>query len=84
MYVCVAVTCVLVAWWGLREKSRAIVNYAIAAFALTVLWFYFSSLMDKFGRSLGLIGLGFIFLAGGWALEKLRRQLIGKMREVTP
>jgi hypothetical protein len=58
------------------------VNYAIATFALTVLWFYFSSLMDKLGRSLGLIGLGIVFLAGGWSLEKLRRRLIGKMHEV--
>jgi hypothetical protein len=33
--------------------------------------------MDKLGRSLGLIGLGLLFLAGGWQLERLRRRLNG-------
>jgi uncharacterized membrane protein len=79
MYVLVAVTAVVLAWWGLRQRSRAIVNYAVVAFGLTILWFYFSSLMDKFGRSLGLIGLGILFLAGGWALERLRRRLVADM-----
>jgi hypothetical protein len=31
------------------------------------------------GRSLGLIGLGILFLAGGWALEKMRRGLLAGM-----
>jgi hypothetical protein len=31
------------------------------------------------GRALGLIGLGILFLAGGWALEKMRSRLIGHM-----
>jgi hypothetical protein len=31
------------------------------------------------GRSLGLIGLGVLFLAGGWALERMRRKLINHM-----
>jgi hypothetical protein len=35
--------------------------------------------MDKFGRSLGLIGLGILFLAGGAVLERLRRKLIADM-----
>jgi hypothetical protein len=43
------------------------------------MWFYFSDIFDKVGRSLGLIGLGVLFLAGGWALEKMRRRLIGGM-----
>jgi len=79
MYALVAATAIVVAWWGLRQKSRAVVNYAVVAFGLTVLWFYFSSLMDKFGRSLGLIGLGILFLAGGAVLERLRRKLIADM-----
>ncbi len=33
-------------------------------------WFYFSDIFDKVGRSLGLIGLGVLFLAGGWALKR--------------
>jgi hypothetical protein len=35
--------------------------------------------MDKLDRSLGLIGLGILFLAGGWALEKWRRKLVAGM-----
>ena len=30
-------------------------------------------------RSLGLIGLGVLFLAGGWALEKMRRRILAHM-----
>jgi hypothetical protein len=47
-----------------------------------VMWFYFSSIMDKLGRSLGLIMLGVLFLAGGWLLEKMRRKLVGSIPEV--
>ena len=50
------------------------------AFALTVAWFYFSSLMDKLGRSLGLIGLGILFLLGGWLLERFRRKLMAQVQ----
>jgi hypothetical protein len=37
--------------------------------------------MDKLGRSLGLIGLGILFIAGGWALEKARRNLVTGMKK---
>jgi uncharacterized membrane protein len=82
MYAVVAATCVFLAWWGVRESSKAIVNYGIATFALTVMWFYFSSIMDKLGRSLGLIVLGVLFLAGGWMLEITRRRLVASISEV--
>ncbi len=82
MYALVAAVCVFLAWWGVREGSKAIVNYGIAAFALTVMWFYFSDIMGKLDRSLGLIVLGVLFLAGGWALEKTRRRLVGHIAEV--
>jgi uncharacterized membrane protein len=75
-YVVVAATAMVLVWWGVRERSRAVVNYGIAAFGGTVAWFYFSSLMDRLGRSLGLIGLGILFLLGGWLLERLRRRLM--------
>jgi uncharacterized membrane protein len=81
-YVLVAATAFFLAWWGVREGSKALINYGIAAFALTVMWFYFSSIMDKLGRSLGLIMLGVLFLAGGWLLEKMRRKLVGSIPEV--
>jgi uncharacterized membrane protein len=80
-YAVVAATAVFLAWWGVKERSKALVNYGIAAFALTVAWFYFSSVMEKLGRSLGLIALGVLFLAGGWMLEKMRRRLIESMRD---
>jgi len=56
-----------------------LVNLGILGFAIAVGWFYFSDIMDKLDRSLGLIGLGILFLAGGWALEKWRRRLVGGM-----
>ena len=62
--------------WGVRVASRSLVNLGIVAFAVSVGWFYFSDIFDKIGRSLGLIGLGILFLAGGWLLEMTRRRLI--------
>jgi hypothetical protein len=44
-------------------------------------WFFFSSIFDKVGRSLGLIAMGILFLAGGWGLEKMRRRLIASLTE---
>lgn len=81
-YALVAAAAFFLAWWGAREGSKALVNYGIAAFALTVMWFYFSSVMDKLGRSLGLMMLGVLFLAGGWLLEKMRKKLVGSIPEV--
>jgi uncharacterized membrane protein len=75
----VAAFAISIIWWGVRNASKALVNLGIVGFAVTVAWFYFSNLFDKMGRSLGLIGLGVLFLAGGWALEKMRRRLIGRM-----
>jgi uncharacterized membrane protein len=75
----VAAFTVFIIWWGVRQASKALVNLGIVGFAITVGWFYFSDLFDKMGRALGLIGLGILFLAGGWALEKMRRGLIAGM-----
>jgi TRAP-type C4-dicarboxylate transport system permease small subunit len=77
----VAAFCVFIIWWGVRQLSQLLVNLGVVGFAITVGWFYFSSLFDKMGRSLGLIGLGVLFLAGGWALEKMRRNLVAGMGE---
>jgi hypothetical protein len=65
--------------WGLYEKRKERVNLGVAAFAISVLFFYFDSFMGKLGRSAGLIGLGLICLAGGYALEITRRKLVAKM-----
>jgi uncharacterized membrane protein len=78
-YVVVAATAVFFVWWGVRNLAKPLVNYGMVAFALTVMWFYFSSVMDKLDRSLGLIVLGVLFLAGGWALELTRRRIVAGM-----
>jgi len=77
----VAAFSIVLSWWGVRMVSRALVNFGIVGFAISVIWFYFSDVFDKVGRSLGLMGLGILFLAGGWFLEKTRRHLIAQMLE---
>jgi uncharacterized membrane protein len=79
----VAAFCVFLIWWGVREASRGLVNLGTVFFGATVAWFYFSDIFDKMDRSLALIGLGVLFLAGGWALEKTRRRLLTHMAHAT-
>jgi hypothetical protein len=83
-YALVAAFAVFLCWWGVRLVSRALVNFGIVAFAAAVGWFYFSDIMNKLNRSLGLIGLGILFLVGGWALEKMRRRILARMAPSTP
>ena len=64
--------------WGLLERRRERINLGVAGFALTVVIFYFADVMDKLGRSASLIGLGVLFLFGGWALERARRELVAR------
>jgi uncharacterized membrane protein len=66
--------------WGLLERQRERINLGVVGFALTVLTFYFSDVMDKLGRSASLIGMGVLLLVGGWILERARRQLIARMQ----
>jgi hypothetical protein len=47
---------------------------------LTVASFYYSSVFGRFGRSIGLIGLGLLFVGGGWWLERTRRRLLGRIQ----
>ena len=67
--------------WGLADRRPERINLGIAGFALTVLVFYFSDVMDKLGRSASLIGLGLLFLGGGYLLERTRRRLVAGVRE---
>jgi uncharacterized membrane protein len=78
-YALVAVFAIFICWWGVHLASKALVNLGIVGFAVTVGWFYFSDILSKVNRSLGLIGLGILFLAGGWALEKMRRRIMAGM-----
>jgi uncharacterized membrane protein len=66
--------------WGAQDGRVERINMGAVAFAATVLAFYFSEVMDKLGRSASLIGLGVLFLAGGWALERVRRRLVDQTR----
>ena len=68
--------------WGLKEERKERINLGVAGFALTVLAFYFSNVMDKLDRSASLIGLGLLFLLGGWLLEKTRRRLMARLEKV--
>jgi uncharacterized membrane protein len=83
-HVLVAAFAVLLCWWGVRLVSRALVNLGIVGFAAAVVWFYSSDIMNELNRSLGLIGLGILFLAGGWALEKMRRSILARMAPQKP
>ena len=79
VYLLTAVLAAFFAWYGVNQRSRVLINLGSVAFAATVLWFYLSSVMGKLGRSFSLIGLGILFLAGGWLLERLRRRLVGSI-----
>jgi len=70
---------VLLVLWGIRDRQRLAVNVGVLAFAFAVFGFYFSSLYDKLGRAIGLIGVGVIFIGGGWLLERARRRLLGRI-----
>jgi uncharacterized membrane protein len=83
-YLLVAAFAVFFCWWGVRLLSRALVNLGIVGFAVAVFWFYFSDIYNDHERALGLIGLGILFLAGGWALEKTRRRILERIAALPP
>jgi len=78
-YALAAAFAVFIIGWGMRRASPALVNLGIVFFAVAVGWFYFSTVFGSVGRALGLIGLGILFLLGGWALERTRRRLLARM-----
>lgn len=80
LYAMLALGAAGVVLWGFRDQQRLAINVGVLAFALAVLGFYFSSLYDRLGRAVGLIGIGIPFIGGGWLLERARRRLIGRMR----
>jgi uncharacterized membrane protein len=80
MYGLLALGAVGIVLWGLRDQQRLAINVGVLGFAFAVLGFYFASLYDKLGRALGLIGIGVLFIGGGWLLERARRRLIVRMQ----
>jgi uncharacterized membrane protein len=75
-----ALGAVALAAWGVEDRRTERINIGAAIFGATVLTFYFSHVMDKLGRSASLMGLGLLFLAGGWAIERARRRLVVEAR----
>jgi uncharacterized membrane protein len=80
VYLWWAIGAIGLAAWGVQEARSERINVGAAIFALTVLTFYFSQVMDKLGRSASLVGFGLLFLAGGWCLERARRLLVLQMQ----
>jgi uncharacterized membrane protein len=78
IYLWVALGACGLCYWGVRDHRKLFINYGTVIFALNVIAFYFSDVLDKLGRSMGLILLGVIFLAGGWVLNRLRTDLIAR------
>jgi uncharacterized membrane protein len=68
--------------WGVQESLIELIYQGLLGFTLTVLCFYFSTVMDKLGRAASLVGLGILFLLGGWLLEKTRRRLVAGLKKV--
>ena len=64
--------------WGIHERRPERINLGMAGFFLNLIFFFFSSVMDKLGRSLSLIALGAVLLAGGWYAERLRRRFVAR------
>lgn len=78
LYLWIALGAIALCAWGVQAHRKLFINYGSALFAITVVGFYFSSVMDKLGRASGLIFLGVIFLLGGWLLNRLRTNLIAR------
>jgi uncharacterized membrane protein len=78
-YALLAVGATGIVLWGMKDRQRLAINVGVLGFALSIIFFYFSSIFDKLGRSLGLIGIGVIFIGGGWLLERMRRRLVGRI-----
>jgi uncharacterized membrane protein len=67
--------------WGVKDRRELLVDLGIAGFALTVTVYYFSDVMGRLGRSASLIGMGLLFLGGGYLLDRARRGLLARLEE---
>ena len=66
---------------GYRWNRAYLINLAVAIFAITLFTRYFEFGFSLLGQSVAFIVAGVILLAGGFALEYLRRRLVGRMRQ---
>ena len=79
MYAWCAVGAIGLIGWGVQEVQKDYINVGVIGFAITVITFYFSNVMDKLGRSFALILFGIVFLVGGYLLERVRRRLVARL-----
>ncbi len=70
----------MLALWGSSSGRTERVNFGAATMAITVLVYYFSSVFSLLDQAVGLLGLGLLFMVGGWGLERLRRRLLAAPR----
>lgn len=84
LYALMAIGAVGIVLWGVKDQQRLAVNVGVLGFALTIIGFYFSNIFGKLDRALGLIGIGVVFLGGGWLLERMRRRLVGRIGRAGP
>jgi uncharacterized membrane protein len=66
---------------GVRDGNARRISIGFAGFALSVVVFYFASVLDRMGRAASLVAGGIIFLVAGAALERLRRRLVARAGE---
>ena len=78
IYLWIALGACALCYWGVQQNRKLFINFGTALFSIDLIGFYFSNVLDKLGRSMGLILLGAIFLAGGWVLNRLRTDLIAR------
>ncbi|MCU1316808.1 MAG: Protein of unknown function rane [Candidatus Acidoferrum typicum] len=81
VYIWAAIGAFGVIAWGVAERRRERINLGVAGFGITVLFFYFSNVMDKLGRAASLMGIGALLILGGWGLERTRRSLVARLQE---
>jgi uncharacterized membrane protein len=81
VYIWAAIGAFGVIAWGVAERRRERINLGVAGFGITVLFFYFSNVMDKLDRAASLIGIGALLIFGGWGLELARRSLVARLQE---
>lgn len=74
---------VLAVHTGIRQHRPGLVNAAIGWFALVVFVRYVEHLWDKLAGAYAFLGLGALLLCGGWFLERQRRVLVARSREMS-
>lgn len=70
--------------WGHAEARAERVNLGTVLLAVTLIGFYATEVIGRIDRSLSLLGLGLLFLIGGWCLNRLRQALLPQRSPTSP